>query len=397
MRANKKVDCTLIIDRLLCCRFVDIPREAATLRGHIMTMSCVSMGAINGPFLTLLVLTGALLIASCDDGNDGPDGNDASAALTLREVADQRGILIGAAVRSGLIASDDEYARILAAEFNSITAENDMKWKATESEHMTYTWENADAIAAFATAYGQTVRGHTLVWPNEFQYEVIPDYVRNAADGATMQQYIDDHIEAVVTRYADVVDRWDVINEPMETLGSGVDQNVITATLGEAWMVRAFQQARALDPTADLYLNEALTTLLPAKHAGLLALVGRLIEAGAPIDGIGLQAHYLGGKVPAALQSVMEDWQALGLKVAITELDIVTLGGDLQAHAAEYASVFATCLAVSACVEVTSWGFTDRSTWLNSFIGPESTPLLFDENYQPKPAYNAVAETLAGD
>ncbi len=159
----------------------------------------------------------------------------------------------------------------------------------------------------------------------------------------------------------------------------------------------AFQQARALDPTADLYLNEALTTLLPAKHAGLLALVGRLIEAGAPIDGIGLQAHYLGGKVPAALQSVMEDWQALGLKVAITELDIVTVGGDLQAHAAEYASVFATCLAVSACVEVTSWGFTDRSTWLNSFIGPESTPLLFDENYQPKPAYNAVAETLAGD
>jgi len=359
-----------------------------------MKKSSSSKDSITGSLRLLLVLTAALLISACDDGHDT---YDTRAPLTLRELADQRGILIGAAAQPGLIANDADYARILAAEFNSITAENDMKWKATEPKHMTYTWENADAIAAFATAYGQTVRGHTLVWPNEFQFQVIPDYVRNAADASTMQQYIDDHIEAVVTRYADVVDRWDVINEPLETLGTGVDQNVITATLGEAWMVRAFQQARTLDPTADLYVNESLTELIPAKHAGLLALVGRLIDAGAPIDGVGLQAHFLGGKVPAALQSVMEDWQALGLKVAITELDIATVGGDLQTHATQYASVFATCLAVSACVEVTSWGFTDRATWLNGFIGPEFTPLLFTENYQPKPAYTAVAKTLAGD
>ncbi|MDZ7785012.1 MAG: endo-1,4-beta-xylanase [Halioglobus sp.] len=361
------------------------------MKGNTMTNPSSTKGPSNRSFLALLALTATLLITACDDGHD------ARPSLTLRELADQRGILIGAAARPGLIANEAEYARILAAEFNSITAENDMKWKATEPKHKTYTWNNADAVAAFATAYGQTVRGHTLVWANEFQFQVIPDYVRNAVDVATMQQYIDDHIEAVVTRYADVVDRWDVINEPLETLGPGVDQNVITATLGEAWMLRAFQQARALDPTADLYVNESLTTLLPAKHAGLLALVKRLIDAGAPIDGVGLQAHYLGGQVPAALQSVMEDWQALGLKVAVTELDIATAGGDLQSHATGYASVFATCLAVSACVEVTSWGFTDRHTWLNDFIGPESTPLLFNEDYQPKPAYTAVAETLAGD
>jgi endo-1,4-beta-xylanase len=99
-----------------------------------------------------------------------------------------------------------------------------------------------------------------------------------------MQQYIDDHIEAVVTRYAYAVDRWDVINEPLETLGSRVDQNIITTTLGQTWMVRAFQQARSLDPSAKLYLNEALAERPGAKHEGLLTLVGALLDAGAPID-----------------------------------------------------------------------------------------------------------------
>jgi endo-1,4-beta-xylanase len=356
-----------------------------------MTPPPLPKGLIRRTFLVLLALTVPLLLVACSDGSDN------RSPLTLRELADQRGILVGAAAQPGLITDDTKYAEILAAEFNSITSESHMKWKTTEPAHMTYTWDNADAIAAFATAFGQTIRGHTLVWANEFQFQVIPDYVRNAPDAATMQQYIDDHIEAVVTRYADVVDRWDVINEPLETGGENVDQNIITTTLGETWMVRAFQQARALDPTADLYMNESLTTIVPAKHAGLLALVKRLIDAGAPIDGVGLQAHYLSGKAPAALQSVMEDWESLGLKVAITELDIVTVDGDSLAHGTQYASVFATCLAVSACVEVTSWGFTDRSTWLNGFIGPQSAPLLFDRDYQPKPAYAAVAKALAGD
>jgi len=55
------------------------------------------------------------------------------------------------------------------------------------------------------------------------------------------------------------------------------------------------------------------------------------------------------------------------------------------------------CLSVAACGEVTFWGFTDKDTRLNSFLGPWSTPLLFDADYLPKPAYAAVSAALAGE
>ena len=70
----------------------------------------------------------------------------------------------------------------------------------------------------------------------------------------------------------------------------------------------------------------------------------------------------------------MRDWEAMGLGVAITELDIRTVDGDREAQAAQYADVVGTCLAVEACTEVTLWGVTDRYTWLDdvprSRIGP---------------------------
>ena len=343
--------------------------------------------------VTFFIIGTVLLVTACSDGHDD---YDTRSPLSLRELADGRGILIGSAVGASSIAHDMQYIDTLAAEFSSITPENAMKWSATEPEHGSYTWENADSIVAFATAYNQAIRGHTLVWPNEFAYKDTPDYVSNAPDAETMQRYIDDHIEAVVNRYADVVDRWDVVNEPLETLGSELDQNVITATLGEGWIVRAFQQVRRLDPSAKLYLNESLAERPGEKHQGLLTLVRRLISAGAPIDGIGLQSHFLFG--PPSIDQmveVMRDWETLGLDVAITELDIpVRQPGKEEAQATSYGNVVAACLSVETCREITFWGFTDKYSWLNSFLGPESRPLLFDENYKPKPAYFAVHAAL---
>jgi endo-1,4-beta-xylanase len=329
---------------------------------------------------------------TCDPGD--PD------TCTLRELADRAGILLGAAVARSPLTDDPTYGDVLAAEFSSITPENAFKWPQTEPEAGVFTWESGDAIAAFATDHDLGVRGHTLVWPNSRSaqlYEILPSYVSEAPDAAAMQQAVDDHIAAVVTRFGDVTDRWDVINEPLVTGGDEVDPNVLTETLGEDWMVRAFEQARELDPDATLYVNEVLTERPGPKHDALLALVGRLIDAGAPVDGVGLQGHFLtGAPTRDELETVMGDWDAIGIDVAITELDIPTADGDQEAHAAQYADVVGACLAVDACVEVTLWGFTDRYTWLDDFLGPGSAPLLFDEDYDPKPAYDAIAEALAG-
>lgn len=318
---------------------------------------------------------------------------------TLRDLADRRDILIGAAVRPGPLADDLRYAEVLAAEFNSVTPENALKWQSTEADHGTFTWDDADTITRFAAEHDQRVRGHTLVWPNtvsDQRYGTLPDHVAEAPDAETMQRHLDDHIEAVVTRYADVVDRWDVVNEPLQTAGAALDPNVLTETLGEGWIVRAFHQVRELDPDAALYVNEPLVERPGAKHEALMDLVVRLRDAGAPIDGVGLQGHFVSGQVDrAGLETVMQDWDELGLEVAITELDIPTVASDEERHAEQYAEVMGACLAIEACVEVTLWGLTDAHTWLDDSLGPNSDPLLFDGDYEPKPAHRAVAATLA--
>ncbi len=376
--------------------------------------------------LPATVAVAVLIAVSCSDTSDGAAGPTTSGAppstqrvettttsvapapscdpadpdtCTLRQLADRAGILLGAAVALDPLAGDPDYARVLASEFSSVTPENAFKWPQTEPEAGRFTWEPADRIAAFATDHDQALRGHALVWPNSRSaglYEILPAYVADAPDAAAMQQAVDDHIAAVVARYGEVTDRWDVINEPLVTGGGEVDPNVLTQTLGEDWMVRAFELTRELDPDAELYVNEVLTERPGPKHDALVALVDRLVDAGAPIDGVGLQGHFVTGAPRRdELETVMRDWEDRGLDVAITELDIPTVDGDEVDQAAQYAEVVAACLAVDGCVEVTLWGFTDRYTWLDDFLGPGTAPLVFDEDYEPKAAYDAVAAVLA--
>ena len=43
------------------------------------------------------------------------------------------------------------------------------------------------------------------------------------------------------------------------------------------------------------------------------------------------------------------------------------------------------------------WGFTDRHSWIPGFTkGEYDEPLLFDRDYRPKPAYEAICRVLAG-
>ncbi len=377
-----------------------VGRDPSTARGRFLRRpGIVSRRALAG-------LVVVVLLVGCSSDDDMANVNTCdptdSSTCTLRQLADRAGILVGTAVKPEFWADDERYAEIAATEFSSLTPEGAWKWPNTEPAAGEYTWEDADAVAEFAAQHDQTVRGHTLVWANSIaalSFTVVPDYALAIDDPAVLQAAIDDLIRAVVTRYAEVTDRWDVVNEPLAfDFNSGeLDPNHLTETLGEAWMVRAFQLAHELDPDASLYVNGNQTTRPGPKHDGLVALVGRLLEAGAPIHGVGLQGHGLPTNVPTydELVAVMREWEALGLDVAITELDIAMTDEGPDAQADAYAEVFSACLDVAACVEVTMWGLSDGHTWLDDVLGEDSDPLLFDEAYNRKPAYDAVAATLA--
>ncbi|MDJ0789479.1 MAG: endo-1,4-beta-xylanase [Myxococcota bacterium] len=316
---------------------------------------------------------------------------------TLRELADLAGVRIGAATQPALIQGDPTYAEILPREFGSLTPENQMKWVALRPDRDTYRFGPADELVAFAEANGMRVRGHTLLWSDPIR---IPDWVSAIDDPVELQGVLDEHIDTVGRRYAGRVDAWDVVNEPLEIFGPPVlRDNVYLDLLGPDYIAQAFHAARAADPGAVLFLNETQVTSR-AKFDALYALVTDLLAQGVPIDAVGLQGHYLTGfnePAPGFLQEMVQAFADLGLLVELTELDmpVTPLTPDrLEAQARSLGRVMSECLAVEACQGITFWGFTDRYTWIDSFLAPGLIPLPFDVDYQKKPAWFAAADAL---
>ena len=348
----------------------------------------------------LALATVALLVLLAAPGADAGAACDPTrpSTCTLAQLADRLGLRFGATAEPSEVVPGP-YADVLVREHNAVTPENALKMYTVQPTDGAYQWGPADAVVDFAAANGLEVRGHTLWWAQD-QYT--PDWVKAIGDAATMRAEMTEHITAVVDRYEDRVRRWDVVNEPLETLGTGPSDNAAARLLGPGWIAEAFAIAHAADPTAELWLNETATDWVPGKHQALVALAASLLDDGVPLHGVGLQMHRpsVDGPPPGVLEAQMRDFTALGLEVAITELDIPTSPTDPGAPAAQadaYRRIVEACLAVDGCVEITLWGLTDASTWLDSvgwFVVP-TRPLLFDEAFQPKPAYEAVRAALA--
>jgi len=350
------------------------------------------------------------------------------AQTTLKGAFNDR-FLVGAALNDTQFSGGNpgEIA-LIKAQFNSISPENVMKWDSLQPQPGKFDFLAADRYVRFGMENGMFIVGHTLVW-----HAQTPDWVFEGAKGKrldreTLLQRMRDHIHAVVGHYKGKVKSWDVVNEALEGDGTLRD-SPWRQVIGGDYIAKAFQFAHEADPAAELFYNDyGIET--GAKREGALALIRKLKADGVPITGVGIQEH-VGLSWPSSrdVNEAIAAFGRLGIKVAITELDIdvlpartQSLNADVkrreavdpalnpyatglpdtvqQAVAHRYAELFGVYLQHPGIVErVTFWGVTDADSWLNNWPirGRTSYPLLFDSAGRPKPAFYAVVGMGSAD
>jgi endo-1,4-beta-xylanase len=302
-------------------------------------------------------------------------GADAAAG-TLGAAAAQSGRYFGTAI-AGSRLGDSTYTTIASREFNMVTAENEMKPDATEPNQNQFNFSAGDQIYNWAVGHGAKVRGHTLAW-----HAQQPGWMQNMG-GSSLRNAMINHIQKVMAHYQGKLAYWDVVNEAFNEDGSRRSSNL--QSTGNDWIEVAFKTARAADSSTKLCYNDYnIDNWNYAKTQGVYNMVRDFKSRGVPIDCVGLQAHFTGGSsVPSNLQTTISSFAALGVDVALTEVDVT------NSNTSQYAALTQACMNVARCVGITVWGVRDSDSWRSN-----ESPLLFDGSGNKKAAYNSVLNVL---
>jgi endo-1,4-beta-xylanase len=313
----------------------------------------------------------------------------------MRDCARVHGVQVGAAVAASPLRNDPLYAQTLAQYFTMVTPENVMKFGPLHPEPGRYNFGDADFVVDFAQSHGMQVRGHTLVWHNQ-----LPGWLEGGDwSKEELMAILRDHIHTVVGRYRGRVAAWDVVNEAIADDGTLRD-TIWLRVIGPEYVELAFRWAHEADPNALLFYNDYGAEGLCPKADAVYALVEDLVRRGVPIHGVGMQMHASLDwcPEPESVAANIERLSALGLQIQITEMDVrvpePATKEKLQAQATIYEDMLHVCISSERCSAFVLWGFTDSHSWVPSFFPGYGSALIFDSNYEPKPACEALEDVI---
>lgn len=269
--------------------------------------------------------------------------------------------------------------------FNWVVFENDLKWDGWEEEWFVNHNELVNAVS-WLRDKDIEIRGHTLVWPG---WDNLPnDLQSNANNPNYIWDRIDGRLDEILN-YPGLkgnIPEWDVLNEIVtNTSLEPVFANVSGNTTGREVYADIFKRVKELSPETELYLNDYVTMTLNNTSGGqydvLKARIQELVNAGAPLDGIGFQGH-IGGfpnSIPSILNTLDDFYTSFGLTAKITEFDMPPIVS--EELGAQYLHDFLTAVFSHESVNgFLFWNFWDVATWRNPGAN------LFREDWSQKPA-----------
>ncbi len=300
------------------------------------------------------------------------------------------------------------HGELLKKHFNSLTAENAMKFGEIHPEEDRYDFEKPDKMKEFALNNNMKMRGHTFVWHNQTSSWIFLDKSGKEASRGLVLERLKQHVKTVCNRYKDTAYAWDVVNEAIEDKsGEQYRDTKWRRILGEDYIKTVFEVVREQDSKAALIYND-YNNELPDKLEKTYKMLKELLEKATPIDGVGLQGHWSirDKSLIENLRRAIERYASLGLKLQVTELDISMFAFnnkrvDLMEPTSEmlflqeqvYNNIFTVFREYKEIItSVTFWGISDRYTWKDNFPvrGRKDWPMLFDVNGQPKTSFDKI-------
>ena len=314
----------------------------------------------------------------------------------------------------------------LKKHYNSITAENAMKpmfyldAEANKANPEKYKLEPAlkfdtyRMVLNFAKENQLSVRAHVLLWHNQtplwffkenYEDNMEAPWASKETMLARMEYVIKNVLGFVQTEYPGVIYAWDVVNEAVEEQGeegwrkkSGWYQ-----TIGEEFVLHAFRFAKKYAAEGVALFYNDYNTSLPFKRDFICENILKPLIAEGLVDGMGMQSHLvLHGHSLADHEKALHLYGSLGLEVQLTELDI-HVADPSEKTMAELAEAYGELFRIlvkakkeglANVTNVTFWGMKDDESWLTGFRKERSYPLLFDDNYGEKAAYDAVVKVV---
>jgi endo-1,4-beta-xylanase len=310
----------------------------------------------------------------------------------------------GAAATLVDLEADPRLGEAIASWCTELAPVYEVNWQFVHPARDTFAFDAGDQLLAFADSHGLKMRGHSLVW-----YSGMPDWTREITSARDAERELVRHIETVAGHYRGKLTSWNVINEPTADDASN-DRSfrpcLWSNYLGSRYAEIAFRAAAAADPAARLILNEYDIEHVGPRNANRRASLRRmaldLIDAGAPLHAIGLQAH-LQGATPIdrdGLEAFVAEMRREGLDVYVTELDVIDrdLPGDPTERdaivARQVEALLSAASAPAPLDKIITWGLSDRYTWI-TYMLPRADhlpnrPLPLDADFRPKPFMAAI-------
>lgn len=324
--------------------------------------------------------------------------------ISLGDLGKSRGLEIGCAFSGH---TDPEYRLLLAHHCRLIVPEWQLKPRFLRPRRAAaYNFGPSDAIAGFAASNKMALHGHTLFWHEE------PIRWARSENVERVKRDYGGFIRDVVEHYSQAVS-WDVFNEIVGERQPLRDEFFVQ-TFGLQFIDHCLRITQEHAPSARLVINdynlECGTDWSLAKQDHMLRLLEQIKAIGSPLHAVGIQGHLSSihkASAPSTMRFI-DRLADLGLDVFISELDVndSTMPADIAVRdievAAYYEEFLTAVLSRQSVKRLVFWGISDFDHWVvrrqtrEKRRSGKARPALFDDQFRPKPAFQAVTRALEG-